>query len=356
MTPSTDTAQVLLDETLEWIAAGSEAIDRDPRFPAEAFDALREAGVLKATIGSIRAEKSVRTEWKLVRRVSAADASVGRILDGHFNAVERLEVAADPASRDAELEMVKSEGRLLGVWGADPGSDEGEPARIHESEGMSRIKGVKTFCSGAGGVDSALVMVGNDLGDPARLVLVDCDRRVETDRSWYRAAGLRASESHRVDFHDAPVVAMIGEPGELVREPWFSRDALRTASSWAGMIDAAADAALEDLGERRSSETVSQLAAGQIEAARGTVDASIETAIRAVDSGEDLNAMSVLLRVEIDRAARTVLESAAMACGSHPFVTGGPLDRARRNLETFLLQHRLNPMLVKLGGRMLAPE
>ena len=38
---------------------------------------------------------------ELVRRTAAADASVARILDGHLNAVERLEVAAEPALRDA---------------------------------------------------------------------------------------------------------------------------------------------------------------------------------------------------------------------------------------------------------------
>jgi hypothetical protein len=59
------------------------------------------------------------------------------------------------------------------------------------------------------------------------------------------------------------------------------------------------------------------------------------------------------MRGEIDRAAKAVLEVAAAACGSHPFVTGGRLDRARRDLETFLLQHRLEPLLVKLGAARL---
>jgi hypothetical protein len=59
------------------------------------------------------------------------------------------------------------------------------------------------------------------------------------------------------------------------------------------------------------------------------------------------------MRAEIDRAAKAILEAAAGACGSHPFVTGGRLDRARRDLETFLLQHRLDPLLARLGGERL---
>ena len=48
---------------------------------------------------------------------------------------------------------------------------------------------------------------------------------------------------------------------------------MRTAASWAGMVDAAAEAALADLAARRADEPLAQLAAGRIEAARGTVDA-----------------------------------------------------------------------------------
>ena len=346
-------AHAELEQALAAVAGAAADLDREPRFPAEAFAALSAAGVLVATVGAARDSDPVAGEWELVRRVACADASVGRILDGHLNAVERLEVAAEPALREAELTKLGEGGRVLGVWGADPGPDEGPPARLVEAGAGIVLRGAKTFCSGAGGVDAALVMVGSDDGNPPRLVLVECDERVEVDRGWYRAAGLRASESHRVRFHDAPVVAVLGEPGELGREPWFSRDAMRTAASWAGMVDAAADAALADLAARRAGDPLAQLAAGRIEAARGTVDAWLARAAGAVDAGAELRQLSVQMRVEIDRAAKAVLETAAAACGSHPFVTGARLDRARRDLETFLLQHRLDPLLVRTGAKIL---
>jgi hypothetical protein len=349
-----------LDQALAAIAAGAAELDRAPCFPREAFFHLGDAGVLAATIGARRDGASVRAEWDLVRRAAAADASVGRILDGHLNAVERLEVAADPEVRDRELAAVAAGERLLGVWGADPGADEGPPARLHEDGARLVLRGVKTFCSGAGGVDAALVMVGRDDGAPPSLALLDCGAEVEVDRSWYRAAGLRASESHRVVFHDAPVTAVLGEPGELARDPWFSRDAMRTAASWAGMVDAAAAAALDELAERRAEEPLAQLAAGRIEAARGTVEAWLERAAVVADAAlaegasVDARATGIAMRAEIDRAAKVVMEAASTACGSHPYVTGGRLDRARRDLETFLLQHRLDPLLAKLGAARLA--
>lgn len=369
-----------LEEVLAAIAAGAPGLDREPRFPREAFDALAATGVPTATIGAVRDGVSVAGEWVLLRRVAAADASVARILDGHLNAVERLEAAAAPELRDRELAAVEDRGRLLGVWGADPRDGEGKPARLHEAGEGHVLRGVKTFCSGAGGVDAAMVMVGRDDGTPPALVLLDCGEAVEVDRDWYRAAGLRASESHRVVFHDAPVTAILGEPGELARDPWFSRDAMRTAATWAGMVDAAADSALDALvGAHREEDPLARLAAGRIEAARGTVDAWLDRAARVADAAvrpsaaaptlgavldgdhslgapgcADPRATSIAMRAEIDRAAKAILETAAAACGSHQFVTAGRLDRARRDLETFLLQHRLDPLLARLGGERLA--
>ena len=365
--PAARTAR--LDQALAAVAAGAQELDRAPRFPREAFFHLADAGALAATVGAARGEGSVRPGWDLLRRVAAADASVGRILDGHQNAVERLEVAAEPEVRERELTAVAAGTRLLGVWGADPGPGEGDPARLHETGGGLVLRGAKTFCSGAGGVDAALVMVGDDGGEPPSLVLVECGERVGIDRDWYRAAGLRASESHRVVFDDAPVTTVLGGPGELARDPWFSRDAMRTAAMWAGMVDAAVEAALDELASRRAEEPLARLAAGRIVAAHGTVDAWFQRAAGVADaaiaagalgsdgeagvSGPDVRATSIAMRAEIDRAAKAILEDAAAACGSHQFVTGGRLDRVRRDLQTFLLQHRLDPLLVRLGGERL---
>jgi len=146
------------------------------------------------------------------------------------------------------------------------------------------------------------------------------------------------------------------------------------------MVDAAAEAALDALvAAHREEDPLARLAAGRIEAARGTVDAWLDRAATVADAairpsaaaptlgalvdGEhslgahcagEPRATGIAMRAEVDRAAKAVLETAAAACGSHQFVTAGRLDRARRDLETFLLQHRLDPLLARLGGERLA--
>ena len=112
-----------------------------------------------------------------VRAVSRADGSVGRILDGHVNAQERLGTAAYDG--------------LLGVWGANPGPGEGEPAWVEEG----RLYGVKTYCSGAGGVERALVLVEGDL-----LHVEVGEEHTTVDESWYLSSACarprRIASSH----------------------------------------------------------------------------------------------------------------------------------------------------------------
>jgi len=331
-------------EAVAAIAAGATALDRAPRFPAEAFDALRGAGLTTL-------EGPPREHWRMVRAVARADGSVARILDGHLNALERLTHTAPDWLRDRELARVRQGGALLGVWGADPGPGEGEPARL---DGAT-VTGVKTFCSGAGGIEAALVLVKGDEPGPPLLAYVDLAEGVTVDRAWYRAAGMRASESHRVVFDRAPVLAVLGEPGEIAREPYFGRDAIRTAACWAGLVDAVREEALAALAERPGDDELSALAAGRMVSAAGTIDAWFERAGALVDADPEAPTvdLSVALRAAVADAARLTIDQAVRAAGSRPLAAGGRLDRARRDLELFLNQHRLDPLLAKLGRRTL---
>src|SRR5829696_4449036 len=229
-----------LGEVLADISAAATARDAGPAFPEGPFAGLAASGVLGMTApgtGGDERPVSFAEEWRVLRAVARADGSVGRILDGHFNAVERVSVLAPEPLRSRELEVIAAGKLILGVWGADPIPGEGEPARLVQDEGGARLIGVKTFCSGATGLDRALVLARGPIQRPPLLAYVDLSESVKVDTAWFKAAGMRASESHRVVFEGAPVRAVLGEPGELLREPYFSRDAIRTAVTWAGISD-----------------------------------------------------------------------------------------------------------------------
>jgi hypothetical protein len=362
---------VMLEGALDQLFARAAELDSNPRFPRANFESLRRAGVPQLAAGEPR--PTFAREVELIRAVARADASTARILDGHFNGVERLALLAPDDLRERELEGVRAGELLLGVWGADPGPGEGQPAAIvcaSGGAGQPALDGVKTFCSGAGGVERALVVARDERGE-RRLAYVDVTESISIDRGWYRASGLRASESHRVEFHGAPVLAILGEPNETVREPWFARDAVRTAATWAGISDRIVAATVEATDPPRADD-LRLHALGRMRVAQGAIDRWLDHAVGVLgpagqaardglaagsdDAGTVASgrAVSAEARVALADAGRLIAAEAARVCGSRVLIDGGALDRARRDLDLFLLQHRLDPKLVELGSQTLA--
>ena len=125
-------------------------------------------------------------------------------------------------------------------------------------------------------------------------------------------------------FDGAPVLAVLGEPGEIAREPYFGRDAIRTAACWAGLVDAVREEALAALAQRPADDDLSALAAGRMVSAAGTIDAWFERAAAAVeaDPGAPAVDLSVALRAAVETAARLTVDQAVRAAGSRPLAAG----------------------------------
>ena len=345
------------EAVLAEIAAGGRERERRavPVFPEDAIAALERDGVLGWGAGAGERPPAA-AELDLVRRIARADGSVGRIVDGHVNAVERLAVQAPPEVRERELALVAA-GRLrAGVWGADPAAGEGERAAVVEVPGGIALRGAKVFCSGAGGLDRALVLArdgrrGGGDGPPlAAWVDVSDGGRAKVDETWFQGHGLRASVSHRVVFHDAPRDRAVRRPGRA------GRAALVRARRAAHCRYVGRDGRLR--GSRRAcrarrpprTRALEGLAVGRIGSELATIDLWIADAANAMDAaGERLATVSVQARDAIAGAARRLLDEAARACGSRPFATASALDRARRDLELFMLQHRLDPLVARAG-------
>lgn len=148
------------------------------------------------------------------------------------------------------------------------------------------------------------------------------------------------------------VLARIAE-GAAKRDadPASPEGPLRALADIAGL---ALDAALESLVAKsagREPDDIVSLADGRMFAAQATVGRWLEHAAREADADleKSLAHLSTPLRVVVAESCREILDKAARACGSRPFAVADPLDRARRDLELFLLQHRLKPALVRTG-------
>src|SRR5918997_1709528 len=178
-----------LAEIVAEISAGAAHRDGNPSFPEQPFRQLARSGVLAipalGPVGANGRRATFSEEWRVLRAVAGADGSVGRILDGHFNGVERVSLLAPEPLRSAELASVGAGELRLGVWGADPIPGEGNPARLVDGGDGATITGVKTFCSGSTGLDRALVLVRGDAPGPPLLAYVDLSSGVEIDPGWF---------------------------------------------------------------------------------------------------------------------------------------------------------------------------
>lgn len=350
--PDIAVALVRLGEFGPAVAEEMEMHDRldDGCFPDRAWLTLDACG---ATGVSPRPTPS-QEELALVRAVAALDVSLGRIFDGHLNGVSRLAAQVDDEALVAiELDAIRA-GRLrLGVWGADPAPGEGEPARMTDGPDGILMDGTKTFCSGAGGLQRAFVLTRYAEEPRAtRMAYVDLEQGVTVDKSWYRGTGMRGSASHRVRFTGARVLWVAPQAGALLRQPYFAGDAVRTAASWAGGADIAVHELITILRKRPIGD-LEALAVARVRAAQRTIGLWLDEGARVLGDSAveeaDLKRIAIEARSVIADNVRVILDESARIVGSRPFATGRKLERARRDLETYLLQHRLEPLLVAEG-------
>src|ERR1700749_3514367 len=107
------------EQVLAEIESGAAHRDGEaaPSFPAGPMALLERAGMLAWNAKAGASRPPAAAGLALVRQVARADGSVGRIYDGHLNAVERLAVQAPADVRDRELAAVAARRLRAGVWG-----------------------------------------------------------------------------------------------------------------------------------------------------------------------------------------------------------------------------------------------
>ena len=173
---------------------------------------------------------------RLLHATGREDLPLGRLFEGHVDAMQIVSRYGDAAQRDTLARAVAG-GARLGVWNADLAR---EPLRL---DGL-RLSGGKSFASGAGILSHALVTVDRDGGAGRQLILLDLARTPPAiDRDFWNVVGMQRSATHQVRWTEAAIQSgdVVGDPGDYVREPWFSGGALRFAAVQAGGVAALVD-------------------------------------------------------------------------------------------------------------------
>jgi len=316
--------------------------DAAPRFPKDAVERLRTLGLLRLfaptqsggeRFADARHENRVLTN--ALRLVGRADLSLGRIFEGHVNAL-KLFAWFGSAEQKVRLGASLIAGGIYGVW-----ATEAAPGVALERDGDGwHLTGLKVFATGAGGIGHAVVTAHGPGGD-TQLVVVPANLPERADLSGWRVRGMRATVSGRYDLTGLRPddEAILGAPGDYGAEPRFTAGAWRFLAVQLGGVEALLAETRSAMSEAARGDPLQRMKFGEAVAATRTAYLWVrEAADRAADDDADAPDFVRMTRGVVERAALDVMELSARIVGTRSAFDGERIDKITRDLALYLRQ------------------
>lgn len=316
--------------------------DAAPVFPVESVKLLRDAGLLN-TFAPVEAggktfpdrHRQYACMMSILRIIGRADLSLGRLYEGHVNALLLFEWLATPAQRSS-LGRKLTAGALYGVWATEP-----PPGVRLVARGCGwTLDGAKSFATGAGGLAHAII-TAQPADGPRRLVIADANDPGRADLSQWRVRGMRATGSGRYDLSGLEVSQddFLGVAGDYDREPDFTTGAWRFTAVQLGGIEALLTETRDAMSPAAREDPLQRAKFADAVAATRTAYLWVrECALRAANQDPDGPAFARLTRGIVERAALDVMELAARLVGTRSAVDGQRIDKIIRDLSLYLRQ------------------
>ncbi|MCK6104065.1 MULTISPECIES: acyl-CoA dehydrogenase family protein [unclassified Brevundimonas] len=266
-----------------------------------------------------------------LRCVGRADLSVGRLFEGHVNALALFDWYGDTRQK-AWLGAVLAQGGWFGVWATEP------PPGVRLIG--DRLHGAKMFATGAGGLRHAVVTAQPEQG-ARQLIIVPADEAERADLSGWRVRGMRATTSGRYDLTGLEIEPeqRLGRAGDYDREPRFTAGAWRFTAVQLGGIEGLVLALREALSEAARGDPIQRARfADAVVAARTAWLWVREAAMRAASEAPDAEDFARATRGVVERSALDVMELAARAVGTRSAFDGERIDKISRDLSLYLRQ------------------
>lgn len=380
MTAETEPARVVGPD-LAGLTAGLQAWSAQrvtDDFPVGGLDLLRQFGVWGAgLIGQGSPGLGGARLLRLLRGVGRASLPLGRLYEGHVNALLLVSAYGSAAQRAGAAQDVAA-GRLFGVWNTE-GPD---PVRLVHQYGQGEsehwaLHGAKTFASGGPHVTRPLLPVDGPHG--RQLVLLRAEApssAVHAVPGSWEPLGMAATHSVSLDFTGTVLddTDLIGQPGDYYRQPMFGAGALRFCAVQLGGADALLASAREYLTRLgRASDDVQRLRFADAYLALQAATLGLEAAERlerALNTGEStdghgeqehaepvteaqLMAAVDAVRLATENACLMLLEAVERAVGARGLLAPEPFAPLVRDLRMYLRQPAPDAARLRLGRWVL---
>lgn len=289
----------------------------------------------------------------LLIAIGRADLALGRLYEGHVNALGLVARLADDPQRQRLFEMARG-GAIFGIWGAD---DPRDPARLRDG----RLGGRKVYCSGAHHLGAALIPV-RDQEDRLALAVIDRQRLEDRfDPDWWQPLGMERTDSHALDLEGIALADadLVGPPDAYLDQPFFGGGAIRFVAVQLGGLVGVWDAVRTHLAGAGRHENPHQAARlGQMladaEAAHAAVRAAYARLAPAIAwQSAHVPAEAALIadaaRTHLVEAGARMLDNAQRSVGCPGLMAGHPLHRVLRDLSVYLRQPAPDAALCRAG-------
>lgn len=325
---------------------------RSDAFPAAGLGVLRERGLMDDIADAVApCEVSPPAMFDRLVAIGRGDLALGRLYEGHVN-------AAGLVRRLGTREQRERLASFMGVWGAD---DFADPGRLERTPGGYVLRGRKTYVSGAGALDAALIVVKDE--DARSVVAVIPTERLmgRFDPSWWCPLGMTTTDSFAVSIEGIELAAsdLLGAPNDYLTQPYFGGGAVRFAAVQTGGVLAVWDAMRDHLAKSgRHADPHQAARLGEALAAAEGCYAGIAGAYarlaeaigwEAMDADPALSLVADAARTLPVEAGERIMALATRAVGCAGLMAGHPLERALRDLTVYLRQPAPDAALTRAG-------
>ena len=342
--------------------------DVEGGFPSQEFEWLHAAGLLAAPLAAAQggaglpAPAATLPLLRVLQHIGRGNLAVGRVYEGHANALLLIQQLASPA-QVARYAADARAGRLFGVWNTE------DPAQgVHLEalpEGRYRLRGAKTFASGAGHLARPLITGALPEGQGWQLFVLPADAQPPgLDRSFWQPLGMRATASFQADLTGLEIGPddLIGPPNAYYQQPAFSGGAIRFAAVQLGGAEAVFEETrtfLRGLGRtddpyqrQRLGEMALLLESGR-QWVRGAAEHAARPGAATPEGAEATVAYANLMRTAIETISLDLLRLAERCVGARGLLRPQPFERLHRDLTHYLRQPAPDAALADAGRFVL---
>jgi alkylation response protein AidB-like acyl-CoA dehydrogenase len=341
------TLLVSVSEIVPRMQRNAEMLDIKAEFPRIDLDDLGAAGALSAVVPQRLGGLGLGTEpsgalgaFDLLRLIGRGNLAVGRIFEGHMNALRLISVYGSEEQLRRAADDTR-EGHLFSIWNTERPS---ETVRIVGAPAELALQGSKFFCSGAGFATRGVITARTEAG-ASQLLVITLRPGERTDSIESMTQGMRATATGRINVDGLPIESsdFIGGPDDYLREPAFSGGAWRTCAVTLGGIEALIEFARRQLIDRgRHQSPFQQARMGRAFIAGETIRLWTIRAAQIAETNEagpeEIAAYVNFTRAAVEASALEIIRLVQQSIGLAAFVHPNPIERLMRDLSTYLRQ------------------